>query len=407
MNLISDIKALKEQQFKEAGKEADVPPIVFVEKNGKILTSIVAPEVDKVKGLNVVALAKLGFDPDSITLAVDAKIYKDNNIERFEDGFDKDKYAESLKNKFPNGLCDKSISEENKKLIKDCILTCTVDRQGQLSVDMIFYEYQNGEIVWLEPDKDLDFMKGTSEGFVPDTMKAIMTEKDYLLEIVPGFKNIADKIKSADEKDRFIAARAIMSVCATQGCKIVDNFSKEHPEWIDFEERTQNFLSNFASRFFPQEALDVFASLVKTFNAETIEDEVYKTLRKNPYWSPQNLRNEDSYVQFAKIFKQVCFDPSVSDVSALAGAISKVGGLKRVRVWNGDQTEYYGEGNYSEDVEVYFCKMPDGEILSEANPEIPMKNIPEGGKLVKLKNPKIVLDSGRIVYGCQTWWEQA
>ena len=41
----------------------------------------------------------------------------------------------------------------------------------------------------------------------------------------------------------------------------------------------------------------------------------------------------------------------------------------RVKVWNGDQSEYLGEGNYEGDVKVYFVRSPDGSLNSLTNAE--------------------------------------
>lgn len=406
MDILEEAKKAKESFIIESGKDVDAPPVVFVEKGGKILASITAPDVDKVKGLNIVALSKLGFDPDSVTLTFDAKIYCSNKVEHQSVVTDEQKknFEEDLMKKFPKGLSDPDISEEDKKLIKDCLFSCTADRNGKIDINLALYEVENGKINWIESDKDLDMFKNL-EGFIPDAMKGIMTKSDFLAEIVPALKGVQDKINASSEKDKFLAARAILSVCITQGCSVSDYYSKEHPEWIDFEARTKDFLDRFVSKFFPKEALDCFTKIVQQFKIEDVEAEICRVLRKNPYWSPQNLRSEESYVQFAKMFKEICHDPSVTDVSAMASALGNQG-FERVRVWNGDQSEYMGEGTLNGEVDVHFCKMPEGEILSEKNPEKPMKNIPEGGKLVKIKSPKIILDDGNIVYGCQTWWEK-
>lgn len=82
----------------------------------------------------------------------------------------------------------------------------------------------------------------------------------------------------------------------------------------------------------------------------------------------------------------------------------------RVKVWNGDHTEYLGEGEYVGDVTVYIIQMPDGNIQSVKNAEEkpPPEMIPPGAFLRESPdNPKIVLDSGDVVYGCQVWWEPA
>lgn len=79
----------------------------------------------------------------------------------------------------------------------------------------------------------------------------------------------------------------------------------------------------------------------------------------------------------------------------------------KVEVWNGDQSEYLGRGEYVGDVMVYFSLMPDGSIASTSDAETKPENIPEGARLVRKMNPKIVLDNGQVVYGCQVWWNVA
>jgi len=79
----------------------------------------------------------------------------------------------------------------------------------------------------------------------------------------------------------------------------------------------------------------------------------------------------------------------------------------KVRVWNGDQSECLGIGDYDEDVAVYFIHMPDGSLrsISNAEQEPTPDMIPEGAQVIKSDdNPKIVLENGEVVYGCQTWW---
>lgn len=80
----------------------------------------------------------------------------------------------------------------------------------------------------------------------------------------------------------------------------------------------------------------------------------------------------------------------------------------RVKVMSGDGTKLVGYGNYSEDVTTYVAVMPDGSLRSNSNAEVPLdvSQVP-GAVLRKIDhNPKIVLDDGRVVYGCQVWWEE-
>lgn len=78
----------------------------------------------------------------------------------------------------------------------------------------------------------------------------------------------------------------------------------------------------------------------------------------------------------------------------------------KVRVWNGDQSEYLGEGEYVGEVTVYYMVMPDGSLQSLSNAEEKPDQIPDGATLQESPgNPKIILDNGKTVYGCQVWWE--
>jgi hypothetical protein len=78
----------------------------------------------------------------------------------------------------------------------------------------------------------------------------------------------------------------------------------------------------------------------------------------------------------------------------------------RVKVWNGDKSKFLGFGNYVSNVSVYAILMPNGTICSASNAEEKPESVPEGGVVRELpENPKIILDNGKIVYGCQVWWQ--
>lgn len=81
---------------------------------------------------------------------------------------------------------------------------------------------------------------------------------------------------------------------------------------------------------------------------------------------------------------------------------------KRVRVFDGSGQKPIGEGTYVGDVKVYFIVMPDGSLRSLPNAEEPppLEMVPDMAEVIcKDNNPKIILDDGRTVYGCQVWWE--
>lgn len=78
----------------------------------------------------------------------------------------------------------------------------------------------------------------------------------------------------------------------------------------------------------------------------------------------------------------------------------------RVRVHNGDGSEYLGEGTMVGKVAVTAIFRGESLLsLHDAEQDVTMLMQP-GDQLVKAgDNPKIVLDSGDTVYGCQVWWE--
>ncbi len=84
---------------------------------------------------------------------------------------------------------------------------------------------------------------------------------------------------------------------------------------------------------------------------------------------------------------------------------------QRVKVWSGDAKTYLGEGELMGEETVYFWHVGD-QILSlpPANlpppPEIVEHMADEGYELIEMPdNPKILLDMGEVVYGCQVWWK--
>jgi hypothetical protein len=100
-----------------------------------------------------------------------------------------------------------------------------------------------------------------------------------------------------------------------------------------------------------------------------------------------------------------CVEKAVEEANnAINEQTNKTG--QRVRVKDGAGNNVVGYGTYEGQVDVYFIRMADGSLQSLPNAEEKPTHIPPGGVLVKTGgNPKIRLDSGKIVYGCQVWWE--
>jgi hypothetical protein len=87
-----------------------------------------------------------------------------------------------------------------------------------------------------------------------------------------------------------------------------------------------------------------------------------------------------------------------------------VGADKRVVVSDGSAKTYLGEGTILGAATVYIMRMPDGSLCSlkdaGTRPSDELLSSLDATLEVVENNPKIRLDSGRIVYGCQVWWAE-
>jgi len=84
---------------------------------------------------------------------------------------------------------------------------------------------------------------------------------------------------------------------------------------------------------------------------------------------------------------------------------------RRVRVWDGAYEKCLGEGVFQGNQPVSIFRMPDGSLKSffDAERQPTEKEIAffvgQGAQHETLPgNPKILLDTGDTVYGCQVWW---
>ena len=86
---------------------------------------------------------------------------------------------------------------------------------------------------------------------------------------------------------------------------------------------------------------------------------------------------------------------------------------ERVKVTSGDELEELGLGYLVGFVPVYFWRAGAGSLISQSmceerpSDEIIAEMEADGATLVELQsNPKIELDNGRTVYGCQVYWRR-
>lgn len=398
-------KAFKDLTFKINSK-MDMPPIVIGEKNGKVQIIAVAPQVDRNMGLHAANLLKVGADVDVLTLIVDARM---KSLDDIVDG--------KIEHKNLQKLVEEGKREEEK--IVDTVLCYRIINGGESSVISLPYELKEDKINWINKEEESDLDDPIAQGIIPDALSSIMKE-----EI--GDKNIMNMLKEtmkhvtdySEERHHFHFARAMMSILLTQKYFVVDLISSFHPEWINGEINANKLLDDLVKEgFFPREATKICKPIIDQFiNTDLFVEKMAAVLDDYSYWFPPD--HEVSPEKMAKDWKKYAISPisisedelkkSIEQVANDIGDVSerpKIG--DRVRVWNGDRSVCLGDGVYKENAKVYFVTLPDGTIISAKNAEEePVENVPEGGIVSSMENPKLVLDDGSVYYGCQVWWDK-
>jgi len=388
----------------------DLPPTVVVERGGRVEAIVMAEQIDKNLGLHAARVLQCGFDPDAIILFCDARLRK------FEKEEWKDLPEEEIKKRIKQEMKAGSMpkmAEENKEEaerlgITDCIICHRIDRKGKISMISLPYTYKDKNLQWLENDKKFGQSKEDKDeikisGFIPDALRQIMQNPPIQNRLI-NLAKLQVKGFSADRM-RFHVARASLFILAEQHFMVSDFISSTHPEWTDAKKHGHDLINHLIEHgLFPKESYHILHDIVeKHIGSGKFREEMTNCINSHSYWLPPDLRyDKNGMEEFLMMFESICMSPNLVDAGGAAHKFPI-----RVKVWNGDQTEYLGEGDYIGNVSVYFIEMPDGSLQTNDNPENEPESwqIPEGGTIRHSSdNPKIVLDSGRVVYGCQCWW---
>jgi hypothetical protein len=407
-------------------QRGDIPPTVIVERGGRVQAIVIAPQVDKHLGLQAAAMCQAGYDPDAITMVLDAHIGTMSTGTRPDGEKMTEEEIEQAtaewRKKYPKGMqhaCDNEDACATGD-ITDCLICHRIDRDGKITMVTLPYAYHGKEgppFKWLDQDPRYKDMaeKPMSElkGLIPDALREIMSTGN-LIEKIPTIKEMAAHFADfSEERIRFHIARVIISLLSARKFMIMDFLSGTHPEWTGAKEDANDMLSKMVETgFVPKEAHEPMKEIIDNhIGTLAFREKMTALLTANGYWLPGEVRSDIE--RFVYEFEAICMSPKAppgfgNDDEENEGPPSPTAKAegKRVRVWNGDRSEYLGEGNYVGNVNVYFIQMPDGSLQSNGNAEVEPTDVPEGGVVRKAgKNPKIVLDNGQTVYGCQVWWE--
>jgi hypothetical protein len=206
-----------------------------------------------------------------------------------------------------------------------------------------------------------------------------------------------------------------------KGCLVKEFISLEHPEWLNLEWQIEQGLSELMeSGRLPREARGPLKELAEKYLlTKDFASQLEKLLKEKIYWLPASWRNADGLRVFSYDVESTFLMPRIPSLKDLENYLPKdlrqdLRDLqkdlrqqegKRVEVWNGDRSQYLGKGRYVGDVTTYAILDADGALRSMKNAEKKPTKVPEGCEISELpNNPKIILDDGTVVYGCQVWW---
>lgn len=380
-SLAKDIK-----QCSVISGDKTVCPMVLVEKENTLDCAVVVSSGGRDNTLKVAAICKAGFSPDAMTIVLDSLMLP-LPIKDGESKFDIEKYIKE--------------DLENKENAQECLICFRVTKEKESTIVLCPYERSKENINW---QKQIvvknDENSSINFGSIYDLIMTAMESKS-VTEIRPELEALQKKLNFSDAQAAFHTARGAMAFIALEGHFVADFISKKYPEWTDAKERSLEAVNGlFTKGIIPKEALRSIKTCCNDFMGKPEFEENFKNLiLANPSWIPKEYF--DNIEKFVADFESFCISPYLSMTP------NTLQRGDRVKVWDHKQEEYWGEGTYLKEVEVYAAVMPNGEIFTTESPEEdPENDIPEGSKIEKLMTSKIILDTDEIVYGCQIWFEK-
>lgn len=224
-NLALDQKWLEQaksqkQAWVHATDQGDVPPTVLIEKDGIHLCTVIAEQVDKHLGLHAARLLKKAFDPDFMTIMLDAHMTLTDGKSKEEQKRLVEKYVGKP------GSMQKACDEEGACSlgeITDCINVVRIDRKANIAFGVVSYDYhgKGTTLKWTDYGSIMDEAtegKPMVSGLIPDTLREIMLNEKPLWEEpdLPDFMNMGDEEGISGEEKFHRIGRAILSVLIQQ-----------------------------------------------------------------------------------------------------------------------------------------------------------------------------------------------
>lgn len=319
--------AKEQKEFVIAWTETgDLPPTVLVERGDRLQAIIMAPDVDKNLALQAAALARLGFDPDSLVVIFDARMSQATGKYNYDDAI------EDFQKNYPQGLqyACKNDREVAKNIV-DCLICYRINRFCEMELTVIPYDYagkKSGKAIqWLENRMQYQAANNLSDqiglvGFIPDSLKQIMSSKK-LFEQIPALKDLAENhMRFSEERARFHSARAVVGLLLKDGFLVTDLISGQHPEWTEASAVAEKLLDKLIDDgMLKEEAklpiLNMVNSFVgtKTFTeklTEFFKDNLHMFEPFSKFVQSDNIQADDLIAEFVEVFHTTCIHPSLN-----------------------------------------------------------------------------------------------
>lgn len=181
-------------------------------REGKILATITAPQVDKIFGLKAVGLCREGLNADAVMIILDAHTAKYQS----SPGLSMEQAEEEYHKKFPKRMQDMCDDDGAcaTGLISDCLI-CQYWSNTEHWLQTLMYDYKNKEktsLTWTETKDNAEYQIG---GFVYENVKRLMTMPKGI--DLPGVQSMRTALKLTQEDTYFRMGRAAVQVLMDLG----------------------------------------------------------------------------------------------------------------------------------------------------------------------------------------------
>jgi hypothetical protein len=214
-----DVVKTHKKSFLNSAKGSNVPPTLFVEREGKLLAVLIAPGMDKELLFQAAAICRKGLAADAFVAMFDAHMATASVKDESEDSFI---------NKYPPGSMQRMASEGacEKGLITECLVCHRITVDKKIAMVTVPYAEVNGNIQWKD---DINIINEDNDpalqGNIPHALRNIIGMPTFMedeqVQMMAKFCHV-----EPEEQIKY-TTRSALSVLANQGFHVAD-YSEEN-----------------------------------------------------------------------------------------------------------------------------------------------------------------------------------